>query len=188
MMWLILGLALWSGVHLVKPLAPALRTRLGERLGEGIWMLVVVVLLVLSIWLMAIGYGRASAEALWIAPLWLRHLTVALMVPAFMLFTATYPGSWLKARIRHPQLIGFKLWAALHLAVNGDVRSLVLFGGILVWAVVALIAIDRRDGKPPLPPADGNPLRAWAFVPSGLVVWAVVFWAHGALFGVYPLT
>ena len=48
----------------------------------------------------------------------------------------------LSARIRHPQLTGFKTWAVAHLLVNGDVASFVLFGGLLAWAVVAVILIN----------------------------------------------
>lgn len=183
---LILGVLLFAGVHLLKPLGAGIRARLAEAVGENGWRLIVVVLLLISIWLMALGYGDASAQPLWTAPLWLRHLTIVLMIPVFMLFFATHPGSWLRAKMRHPQLAGFKLWAALHLLVNGDVRSVVLFGGLLAWAVIALILINKRDGKPPLPAPASNPAMAFLFVPVGLVVWAAVYWAHGAVFGVYP--
>lgn len=184
---LILGVVLFAAVHLVKPMAPGLRARLTAKLGEGGWRIAVVVLLLLSIWLMARGYGMAGAEPLWSAPLWMRHLTVLLMLPVFWLFFATHPGSWLKSKMRHPQLTGFKLWAVLHLIVNGDAASVVLFGGLLAWAVVAMILINKRDGKPPLPAPAESPLKAFLFLPVGLIVWGFVLWAHGAWFGVPPL-
>ncbi|MBS28871.1 MAG: NnrU protein [Alphaproteobacteria bacterium] len=45
---------------------------------------------------------------------------------------------------RHPFLNGMSLWAALHLIANGDDRSIVLFGGLLVLTVVGMWHIDKR--------------------------------------------
>ena len=54
-----------------------------------------------------------------------------------------------------------------HLLANGDGRSIVLFGGLGLWAVVAIVAINRRDGawqKPePQPRAAGSPVQAILF-------------------------
>ena len=50
--------------------------------------------------------------------------------------------------IRHPQLTAVKLWAVAHLLVNGDSASLLLFGGLLVWAVLEVVIINKQDGKP----------------------------------------
>jgi len=32
--------------------------------------------------------------------------------------------------------------------VNGTLASLVLFGGLLAWAIVSVTVINRQDGKP----------------------------------------
>jgi uncharacterized membrane protein len=45
---------------------------------------------------------------------------------------------------RHPFLWGTGLWAATHLAVNGDVASLMLFGTFLLLAVGGTAAIDAK--------------------------------------------
>ena len=187
MIWLLIGLALWTGLHLFTTVFRPTRGRIVARIGEGAWKGIVALGLVLSIWSMARGYGATSAGTLWIAPEWLRHLAVAAMLPVFILYMGTIPGSALAARVRHPQLTAFKLWAVLHLVANGDVRSLVLFGGLLAWAVAQLVLLNRRDGKPPLPRPAASSLRAWAFVPAGFVIWAVLLWAHPWLFGVHPL-
>lgn len=187
MVLLLLGLALFAGLHLFKtPLRPA-RAAIVARIGEGAWKGLVAVGLVLSIFLMARGYASASAAVLWVAPTWFNAVVILGMMAAFVLFFGSYPGSALRARLRHPQLTGVKIWAVLHLLANGDVRSLVLFGGLLAWAVAEVILINRRDGKPPLPPASGSAAKAWAAVPIGLLVWALVLVAHPVLFGVSPL-
>ena len=45
---------------------------------------------------------------------------------------------------RHPFLWGVGLWAAIHLMVNGDQASLVLFGTLLVLALGGTAAIDAK--------------------------------------------
>ena len=42
-------------------------------------------------------------------------------------------------------LAGVKIWALAHLLANGDLGSILLFGSILAWAVVARISVKRRD-------------------------------------------
>jgi len=183
---LLLGAALFSGLHFFTTLLRPLRERAVARIGAGTWKVLIAMGLVLSIWLMVRGYGTASAAVLWVAPGWMRPAVVIAMLPVLILYMGTHPGSAIGARVRHPQLTAFKLWAILHLIVNGDVRSVILFGGLLAWAVVQVIVLNRRDGKPPLPQPNGSALKAWAAVPVGVVLWAVLIWVHTWL-GVSPL-
>jgi uncharacterized membrane protein len=48
---------------------------------------------------------------------------------------------------RHPFLWAMALWAAGHLAVNGDASSLVLFGGILALSLIGMRAIDGKSRR-----------------------------------------
>jgi len=186
MILLILGVALFAGLHLFTTLWRPVREGGIARIGAGPWKGLIAVGLIASIWLIGRGYGEASAAILWNAPDWLRYVIVIGMLPAFILFFGSFSGSALRTRIRHPQLTGVKLWAALHLLANGDVRSLVLFGGLLAWAVVEVILLNRRDGKPPLPAPDASAMKAWTAVPVGVVVWGLLLVAHPVLFGVSP--
>jgi uncharacterized membrane protein len=45
---------------------------------------------------------------------------------------------------RHPFLWGVALWAVVHLIVNGYLASLVLFGSLLVLAVLGTVSIDAK--------------------------------------------
>ena len=65
------------------------------------------------------------------------------MLLAFYLYAADGMGTRVTARIRHPQLTGFSLWAVAHLLVNGDLASFVLFGGLLAWALVEIMLLNR---------------------------------------------
>jgi hypothetical protein len=65
--------------------------------------------------------------------------------------------------MRHPQLTGFKIWATAHLLVNGDLASVILFGGLLAWAVVTVIVINRAQPQwTPKPTRPGATVKAIA--------------------------
>lgn len=180
---LIAGVALWTFVHIAHRVLPGLSSALPVVARKGI----AAVLLIFSVWLMVQGYPEASADILWQVPNWLRHTCIALLAVAFVIYMGSYAGSIIRTRIRHPQLTGFKLWATIHLLVNGDVRSLVLFGGLLAWAVVQVIVLNRQEGKPALLPKSESLLKAWLPVPLGLGVWVVLFLSHQWLFGISPI-
>ncbi len=148
---LILGLALWVLAHFFKRIAPEARAKLGDP-GKGI----IAVLLVGSIVLMVLGYRGADFIPVWSPPTWTVHLNNLLMILAFWIYgssAAKGAKAWPAYKTRHPQLLGFKIWAAAHLLVNGDLAAIILFGTLLAWAVVEVILINRAepDWTPPAP-------------------------------------
>ena len=138
---LILGLALWVLAHWFKRLAPDARAKLGDP-GKG----VVALLIVAGVVLMIFGYRAADFIPVWTPPAWTIHLNNLLMILAFWIYgssAAKGAKAWPAYKTRHPQLIGFKTWAIAHLLVNGDLASILLFGGLLAWAVSEVILINR---------------------------------------------
>ena len=114
------------------------------------------------------------------------HINNLLMLIAVFLFIAGNIPSPVRRKVRHPQLAGTKTWALAHLLVNGDLASVVLFGGILAWAVVALIGTNRRDGpRGELPETD--PRGLVVHIAVTVIVFAVIVWVHGSLLEVWPL-
>lgn len=190
MVWLVLGLVLFLGVHSVRVFAEGWRTAMRQRLGENGWKgaysLVSAVGLGLLIW----GYGQARLEPvlLWNAPLWTRHLAALLTLPAFVLLAAAYvPGNGLKARWHHPMVLGVKLWAVAHLLANGMLADVLLFGGFAVWAALSFRAARQRDRAAGTVYPAGSLARTGLTVVAGLLAWAgFAFWAHGAWIGVRP--
>lgn len=187
MFLLLIGVLLFAVAHLGKTAFSGPRNALAASIGETPVKILAAVLLILSVFLIARGWGAAEYSVLWELPSWAKHIVVVLMLPALILFLGSFPGSKMRSLIRHPQLTGFKLWALLHLLINGDTRSLVLFGGLLAWGVVQLILLNKRDGKGPLPAASDTLLKAWAAVPLGIVAWVALIGLHARLFGVSPL-
>ena len=145
MIWLVLGVLLWSFVHLMKRLTPGLRASLGNG-GKA----VVAIGSFAAIALMVIGYRSAATTELWSLgkpSVWIADL---LMIAAVVLAGAANSKSRLRAAIRHPMLTGAAVWSVAHLLVRGDLASLVLFGGLGLWSVASmrLINSDEPEWKP----------------------------------------
>jgi uncharacterized membrane protein len=45
---------------------------------------------------------------------------------------------------RHPFLVGVTIWAAAHILANGDVASLIMFGGFLALSLIGPLQIDAK--------------------------------------------
>ena len=67
-----------------------------------------------------------------------------LVWPAIIFIVAAYIPGHIKRVLKHPMLVGVKLWALAHLIANGDLGSIILFGSILAWAVFDRITLKRR--------------------------------------------
>lgn len=179
MIVLILGLALWWAAHLFKRVAPDRRARMGNA-GKG----VVALALVASVVLMVIGYRNADVIFVWAPPAFLTHVNNLFMIIAFYLYAASGAKTWITTKIRHPQLTGFKIWATAHLLVNGDLAAMLLFGGLLAWAVVEVIVLNRA-AREWIPPGPAPARKEITTVIATLVVVGVVMGIHNWL-GVQP--
>ncbi len=184
---LVLGILLWSFTHLFPSVFHGLKTSLVAKLGENPYKGIFTLLMVLAIYLIISGWKAAVPESWYVAPDWGRHVTALLVLIAFILFFASYATTNIRRILRHPQLIGVACWSAGHLLANGESRSIVLFGGLALWAVVEIVLINRREGawiKPEPAPVKNDIV----LVVAGVVVYAVIAASHQWLFGLAPFT
>lgn len=162
------ALAVFLALHLglaATGLRGAVVARIGEGPYRGLFSLASAAAL---IWL---GFAFAALQrdpsdpllgALWSPPVWARHAGQTLVLLGFLLgVTGLFtPGPTLAGaegllkreepargvlRItRHPFLWGAALWAAGHLAMNGERFAVMLFGGIGLMALLGTRSIDRK--------------------------------------------
>lgn len=144
---LILGILIWSGVHLIPSVGRPLRTSLVERLDEQKYQGLFALAILMSLALMIFGWRSTPPDPIYSVAPWGRLAAIVLVYPALVLFIASGMPTNIKRFIRHPQLTGVLVWSVGHLLANGDSRSLVLFGGMGLWSLVAMTTINRRDGK-----------------------------------------
>jgi len=185
---MIIGLALFLGSHTLVTLRPqrvAVIARVGEGAYKGLFSLVSLVGIVL------IGYGFALYRAggyidIWMPPRWTRHVTELLVWPAIIAIVAAYVPGQIKRVLKHPMLVGVKLWAVAHLLSNGDLGSIILFGSILAWAVYDRISLKTRTDVPaPAVVTGGGYRNDFIVVVVGTLVYFVLgFWFHPWVIGV----
>jgi uncharacterized membrane protein len=183
MIWLVLGLLLWIGVHLLPSLGRPVKSRIIEKVGPLPYKRMFGITLMGALALIVLGWRSSDPTLLYDFSSWSRPVGLVLMFSAITLAVASNHPSRIRQFIRHPQLISVIIWALAHLLMNGDSRSLILFGGLGLWAAAEILMINRRDGawvKPAIPP--------FAIEVRGLVIVLVVYgllgFAHGYFTGV----
>ncbi|MCS6931875.1 MAG: NnrU family protein [Acetobacteraceae bacterium] len=220
MFLLVLAAILWVAVH-VGIAGTVVRARLVARLGEGGFRIAYSAVSLLAIYALVAAWNAADTTPLWTAGPALRWLLALLMLPAILLFVASVAGRNPTAvgqegalaagprgifRItRHPMLWSFALWAAIHVAGNGDSAAVVFFGAFLVTALLGMPSIDaklaarRPDAWPAFRQATSIlPFGAilagrqrlalaeigWIVPAIALVLWAALLHVHRHVFGV----
>jgi uncharacterized membrane protein len=167
---LISGLLIWSLVHFVPSVAQPLKQKLLNQMGENGYKALFAVLMFAALALIVFGWRSSEPTFLYQLPGFVRHPAMLLVLFAFILFGASNYPTRIRSFIRHPQLTGVAVWATAHLLLNGDSRSVLLFGSLGVWAVLEMVFINRREGKWVKQPA-----ASWAREIRGLLISLVIF-------------
>jgi uncharacterized membrane protein len=186
---LIIGLAVFLGIHSISIVAPGIRAWAVASMGQNRWRGVYSLVSAAGFALILYGFhlARQAPVVLYTVPTWMRQVALLLMLPVFPLILAAYFPGRIKIAMKHPMLAAVKFWALAHLLSNGMLADVLLFGSFLLWAVCDRLSLNHR---PPqvmrtAPPARFNDLIV---VIAGLALYGVfIVWAHRWLFGVSPL-
>lgn len=165
------------GLHflLSHPLRGPLVRSMGEKPFQGVYSLVALITFGLMIYFYRI-IGREpplwdSREAGWTAGTILMWLASILLVGSFLKNPA-FPGApgpvggptGVFRITRHPMMWSFAIWAAVHLTILGQPKSLVFDGAIIILALAGAAGQDVKKAK-----ALGDAWHEWtaqtAFVP-----------------------
>lgn len=156
-----IAVATFVGGHFLLSSLPV-RTVLTEKLGENGFRLLYSMVAGATLFWSITSYNDAPFHALWPTVPALVHLQMLLMLASAILFATSIttrsptavggermlrdpkPPTGILTVTRHPMLWSFLLWAVGHVAVNGDVASLLFFGGIAVLAAGGMAHIDYR--------------------------------------------
>ena len=221
MLLLLLAAALWVFVH-VGISGTALRDAAVAKLGAGGFMIAFSLASVVTIILLVLAWQNAETTFLWAAPAWLRWILAVVMLAALILFMTSHKRNptavggkglgeeprGIQRVTRHPMLWSFAIWAAVHLAGNGDTAALVFFGAFLVTALAGMPSIDAKLAQ--RAPAEWPRLAAatsiipfgailagrnrlapgeigWVPPVIGTLAWAALLHFHPRIFGVSPL-
>lgn len=204
MLTLIAGVVLFIGAHAVRIVSEDARDRLLARLGPFAYKGLISLASLAGLVLMAKGYAMARLDPIVLWSPWSggRHIAALLSLVAFVLVVAAYiPRNTLRIRLGHPMVLGVKLWSLGHLIANHTLADLVLFGSLLLWAVLSFRAARRRDAQArekatgvetqadAQAPATTSPSRLanLAVIVVGIALYgAFAFHLHASLIGVRP--
>ena len=176
---LVLGVGLWWAAHLFKRVAPERRAAMGDA-GKG----AVAATIAVGIVLMVIGYRGTDFIAVWFPPSFMVHINNTLMIIAIYMLSPAPKRGKLISGLRHPMLTGFSIWAISHLLVNGDLASILLFGGLLIWAVLTARIINSEE--PDWQPGPGGTYaKDGMFLAGSVILLGVIGMIHNWL-GVWP--
>jgi uncharacterized membrane protein len=148
----VLGHLLLSSIVVRRPF----ESRLGAKAYQGVYSLLAIG----AMFWMVSSYRAAPYVELFRAPPWTRWIPISIMPVALLFFLCSVstknptsvgqekaiefePRGILRIT-RHPMLWSFALWGLAHMAANGDIASLVLFGGIATLSILGMMHIDSR--------------------------------------------
>ena len=189
---LVLGIFIFLDMHLVRVVAPGLRASVIARSGKGAWMGIYTAISLIGLGLIIYGFGeaRATTGMLYDPPVFLRHISLLLMLVAFICLAAgLLPAGRIAVALKHPQILSVKIWALAHLMANGETASVLLFGSFLAWAVILRISLKRRErAGEPVRPVFHSSVNDILAVVIGLAVYGLFVWKlHEWLIGVAPI-
>ena len=178
---LLTGMVIFFGTHL-SPGVFGLRNRLVNRLGEGRFQGLYIAASVTGMLCIIAGKSLAPFVTVYHPAPGPLLLVPVLMAAAFIMFAAFAIPSNFKRFTRHPMLWGITLWSVAHLLANGDLASVLVFGGFGSYAIVSMWSLNKRGAQKST--QRYAPLNDVAVVAAGLGGCALVAWLHPLLFGV----
>lgn len=177
---LIIGLILFLFPHLWREFG--LRGVLVDQIAsQGTYKIIFSLLVAGGLALIIYGKATAPFVMIWQPFFELRWVSHLLMLPAVVLVVAgNLPMSHFRMALRHPMILGTCLWGLAHLWANGDMASMLLFGGFALWSAIKFISL-RSQPRPPK-----SPRLVWDLlvILIGLFLYGLIFTYHGQLFGV----
>jgi uncharacterized membrane protein len=180
--YLYAGMVLFLVPHLFSILMPGLRDSLKARFGEKAWKGSYALISLVGLGLMIRGFllsrsGPLAADWLYVPAEWARHVTMLLVLLAFIALSASHGKGYLRLWLRNPMSIGFALWAGGHLLANGKRADVYMFGTFLLIAILDIIFSTVRGKVPQYQPQVRSDIIA---VIAGVLLYAVF------LFGFHP--
>ena len=186
----IIGIIVFLGSHSVRIFADPWRTRMIHQLGEKKWKGLYALFSLIGFILLIIGYSQAKQNTIiiWQPPIFMTHLAVLLNLFTFILLASSAPNNnAIRLKLKHPMILGVKVWALAHLLANGSLIDLILFGSFLIWAVLDFRSARNRPNSSNETPVISLKATLIAIF-FGIAVWlAFIFGLHQWLIGVAPL-
>ena len=134
------GIFLFLASHSANIFFCAKKAQLIMKFGLVVWKISISSIAILGLLLIINNYAIAKENSILLWPQSIYGTYFAIVLNFFALWfviSAYIPRNILKIKLKHPMVLGIKLWALAHLITNGDLSSVLLFGSALFWAVLS---------------------------------------------------
>ncbi len=169
-------------IHLV-PAVPPVKARLQDSLGAA-YGPVFGIAATAALVLIVVGWNVSGYVSVYEPPMRLRQATVGLLLLAFLCLGVFLFRGRLRQHLRFPLAIAVMLWGAGHLFANGDLASLILFGGLFAYAA-AHLALGLWFGVRPSPEMrSGHDILSLI---AGVALYIAMVQLHPVLIGVHVM-
>ena len=174
------GLIIFFGIHLV-PFFPKTKNALHLRMGENPYMGTFSLISLIGLLMIIFGYERAIDN---LYPIYSHAYAYSEYVMFFSLtfLVAAYLPTHLKKITKHPMSIGIGIWALLHLAVNPDIISVILFGAFLAYSILDILVAEFKKEEKKL--QEAKMLYDVLSVVVGVLITSLAYNYHEYLSGV----
>ena len=176
---LALSVILFAAWHLL-PVLPAAKAKVQGALGRAYGPIYGIVSLVL-LGLIVFGWRMADFVHVYDPPEAGRYVTFALVLIAFICLGIFLFRGRLRLKLRLPLALGVMAWGIGHLFANGDLASLILFGGLFAYGA-AHFTLGLLSGYRPQGEARGG--HDLMSVLGGIALYGLMTQLHIVLIGV----
>lgn len=180
MFGLVLAVGLFSVVHLTTAV-PNFKSGFKARFGAKSFGPAFGLATLFSLALIVLAWRNSAYVAVYEPPAWGRIANHVLTLIGFLfLGIFLFRGSF-RVSLKYPMAIAILFWAAGHLCANGDQASLILFGGMAIYAVLHVLVLMQNGGGAKTEVRQGHNLLS---LMAGLALYALMAQLHGVLIGV----
>jgi uncharacterized membrane protein len=153
----LIALGAFLGAHLI-PASPRIRARLIDLMGRAPYLVAYSILSLALLGWLIVAAQRAESVVLWDAAPWQWQFAFLMMpVATFFLvagllapnplsisFRAGSEGGAIASITRHPIVWAFLIWSVAHIPPNGDLVSVILFGGMAMFSLLGFTLLDAK--------------------------------------------
>ncbi len=177
---LIIGLIIFISIHFV-PAIPSLKNSLVHRLSPNGYKGIFSAIALIGLTLIVIGKMNADFINAYTPINGAKHIAMTLMLIAFILLPAAHMKGNIKRFTRHPMLWGVVCWSIAHLLANGDLASVIMFGSLGVYSLIAMLTANARGAQKQI---EKLPLKKDFIVfAAGFTTYVAIMFLHPYLFG-----
>ncbi len=133
------------GIHLI-PFFAGVRNYFLNKLGENLYKGLFSLLSLTGLFLLVFGY-ESSSNFFYPVNGTAYSYSKYIMLISFPLIIAANMQTYMRKVLRHPMSIGLGIWATVHLLVNPDFSSIILFGSFLAYSIISAFLSEFRGFK-----------------------------------------